>query len=323
MRKKALLFSSLLAVLLAAAYLGTGAFLYNQLSDIEGRCDDKLANRPDQFTDVKGSWDDFQLDYADYYMPAYEVVKFASREPEIAISGWYVEADPQAPAVVIVHGLGSCKFDHTVLMPAGMLWRNGFNVLLIDLRDAGESTYEDGRSAIGNEEYQDLLGGWDWLQREKGIPGEKIGAYGVSLGAATALIAFAQEPELPAVFVDSPFDNLPQIIREELDRESYPQFLYLGGIWMARLVAGDNVLGHNPYEALERAGGRPLYFLHGTGDTRIGVHHTEQLRQRAAAVGANARVWIVTGVEHVEAMAAFPKEYERRLVDFFAGALHK
>ena len=46
-----------------------------------------------------------------------------------------------------------------MLTPAGMLWRNGFNVLLIDLRDTGDSTFQDGRSTIGNEEHRDVLGG--------------------------------------------------------------------------------------------------------------------------------------------------------------------
>ena len=111
-------------------------------------------------------------------------------------------------------------------------------------------------SPWGNEEYLDVLGGWDWLVNEKGIPPERIGMVGNSLGAATTLIAFSQEPALATVFVDSPFDNLPRIIDDELERNSYPKFLTPGGILMARLVAGDNVVEHDPHEAIER-GQRP------------------------------------------------------------------
>jgi len=319
MRKKALISLLALIVVLAVAYLGVGYVLYNQLSDISGGCQNR-QNRPDKFADRGGSWrDDF--DYATYFMPGYESVRFLSREEGVEIAGWYVEVDPGARAVILVHGLGSCKYSHTVLTPAGMLYKAGFNVLMIDVRDAGDSTFEDGRSAVGNEEYQDALGAWDWLVAEKGIPPQQIGLLGESLGAATSLIAFSQEPRLAAVFVDSPFDNLPQIIREELVRNNYPTFLMPGGILLARLVAGDDVLAHDPNEAIERANGRPLFVIHGTGDTRINVRHSYQLQERAEAIGANAAFWFPDGVEHVRTAAAHTAEYEERLVAFFGEAL--
>ena len=63
--------------------------------------------------------------------------------------------------MILVHGLGGCKNAIDVLVPAGMLWRHGFSVLLIDLRNIGESDFVDGRSTAGNVEYQDVLGAWD------------------------------------------------------------------------------------------------------------------------------------------------------------------
>ena len=184
-----------------------------------------------------------------------------------------------------------------------------FSVLVIDVRDAGDSDYEDGLSAIGNEEYLDVLGAFDWLQREKGHTADQIGVLGNSLGAATALIAFAQEPELAAAFVDSPFDNLPQIIREELDREGYPQFLYRSGLIAARL-RGDDINFNNPHDAIDKADGRPIFITHGTGDTRIGVHHTYQLQERAEEQGADIEVWIVEDLDHVKAIGQAADEYE-------------
>ena len=143
------------------------------------------------------------------------------------------------------------------------------------------------------------------------------------MGAASTLIAFAEEPGVAAVFVDSPFDNLPQIIREELVREDYPTFLYYGGIWMARLVAGDDVLAFNPNNAIDRAAGRPIFVVHGTADTRIGVHHSQQLQAHALEVGAPATFWFVDGVDHVKTSAAYPEAYREHLTAFFGEALNK
>ena len=202
-----------------------------------------------------------------------------------------------------------------------MLHRNGFNVLMYDMRDHGESDIEDGRAAIGNEEYQDLLGAWDWLVNEKQFTPDRIGVFGESLGAGTTLIAFGQEPRLAAVFVDSPYSDLPQIIDEELARNHYPLFLAPGGIFMARIIAGDNLIAFSPRDAIMNDAGRPIYIVHGTGDTRIGVHHTRQLAELAQQTGANVEVWIPDDIGHVEAVFALPDEYEQRLVAFFRESL--
>ncbi len=324
MRNKLIVASVVVILLLLAAYLAVGKVLYDQLSDISGRCvESRAANTPAQFGDVSGFWrDDF--DFAAYYMPEYETVRFPSREEGIEIAGWYIESDPSAPTVILVHGLGACKHTVDVLTPAGMLHQAGMNVLLIDVRDAGDSTFEDGRSAIGNEEYQDVLGAWDWLINEKGIPAERIGLLGNSLGSATVLIAFSQEPNVAAVWADSPFDNLPQIIREELARNNYPGFLQPGGIWAARIFSGDNVLAFDPGEAVTVSNGRPMFILHGTADSRINYQHTLQLQERAEAIGAdNVTFWIIDGVEHVAAASANTAEYEQNLITFFSTALDK
>ncbi len=319
MRKALIILLAAASAIFAVGYLAASAFLYQQLADIRGGCERYAANRPDRFADPNGDLPGF--DFSQYHMPSYQEVRFASRDTAIEISGWYVEADPGAPAVIVVHGLGSCKRSYTVLIPAGMLWHAGFNVLLIDVRDAGDSTFEDGRSAIGNEEYRDVLGAWDWLILEKRIPAERIGLLGYSLGAATTLIAFDQEPGVAAVFVDSPFDNLPQIIREELERNNYPVLLTPGGLLAARLLSGDDLLAHDPAGAITAAGDRPIYIVHGSADGRIGVHHSLQLQQRAVAIGAPATFWIVDGVDHVGAITTYPDEYETRLVSFFRQAL--
>lgn len=324
MRNKFIVGFMVVIVLLLGAYLAVGKVLYDQLSDISGRCaDSRAVNTPANFQDVSGYWrDDF--DFSPYFMPEYEAVRFPSRQEGIEIAGWYVEAAPGAPAVILVHGLGACKHTIDVLTPAGMLHNAGFNVLLMDMRDAGDSTYEDGRSAVGNEEYLDVLGAWDWLMAEKGILAEQIGLLGNSLGSATVLIAFSQEPRVAAVWADSPFDNLPQIIREELERNNYPTFLQPGGIWAARIFAGDNIVAFDPGEAVEVNNGRPMFILHGTADTRIDYHHTLQLQDRAQAIEAdNVTFWILDGVEHVQAASAETAEYEQHLITFFDEAINE
>jgi dipeptidyl aminopeptidase/acylaminoacyl peptidase len=203
-----------------------------------------------------------------------------------------------------------------------MLAHNGFNVLMYDMRNHGESDRDNnGRTSIGNKEFQDVLGAWDWLIKTKGYAPERIGLYGVSLGGGTTLMAFGEEPRTAATFVDSPFADLPQIITSELARNNYPSFITPSAILMARLVGGVDLLAHSPKEAIYNDQGRPLYIVHGTGDLRINVGQTRELAALAQRNGTNLTTWIPEGVGHVGAVFVYPNEYEQRLIGFFKSAL--
>jgi dipeptidyl aminopeptidase/acylaminoacyl peptidase len=254
-------------------------------------------------------------------MPTYETVGFPSREAGIEIAGWWIEGDPEAPVVLLVDGLGGCKHSIAVLVPAGMLWRNGYNVLLIDLRDTGGSTFEDGLSAIGNEEYRDVLGAWDWLVEAKGFAPEHIGLFANSLGGAVALYAFSEEPRVAAIVVQSTFGNLQEVIADELRRNGYPAFLVPGVVAMARVTSGDNLSAHDPISAIAKAGSRPVFAMHSPADTRIVCGQTEQLVAAAEAAGVNITVWYPEGCEHVQTPAVHSGAFEQRIVAFYERAL--
>ncbi|MCX6032203.1 MAG: alpha/beta hydrolase [Chloroflexi bacterium] len=308
-----------LVVLLIVAYLGMGYVIYDKLSNVKGSCDEHLANRPDNFA-LHPTWP-AGFDVTPYFMSSYEAVKFPSRQAGIEVAGWWIPADPAAPAVILVDGLGGCKNSIAVLTPAGMLWRNGFNVLLIDLRDTGDSTFQDGRSTIGNEEYRDVLGAWDWLVKEKGFASGKIGLFANSLGGANANYAFSEEPRVAALFLQSTFGNLQQVLAAELTRAGYPTFLAPGALVSGSIVTGVNLFGHNPLDAIRKDAGRPVYIVHTRADTRIAINQSEQLAAAAKAAGVNVTTWFPENGEHVQTPAAYPQEFEQRLVGFFRGAL--
>ena len=318
MKKKLALLVSGLVVLAAVAYLGVSYALYDKLSAVHPDLTN-AANTPAQFHVFDEKFLNF--DTTPYAMPNFERVRLPSRTPGLMLAGWYVPGDPNAPAVVVTHGLGSCKCGGGLLVAAGMLHRHGFNVLLVDLRNHGESDSDGGRTAIGNKEYLDVLGAWDWLPTAKGFPRERIGLYGDSLGAGTTLIAFGEEPRVAAAMVDSPYFDIRQVIDERLTQQHYPTFLAPGGLLMARLVGGVDLLAHSPQEAVTRDAGRPVFVVHGTGDQSINIHHSRDLASLAAQTGANVTTWFPEGVGHVKGDLALPGEYEQRMTGFFGAAL--
>jgi len=318
MKKKFWLILLVTVGVLCALYLAGGYVIYDRLSKVTPGGGEQAGNTPASFKPYK-EWPDF--DTSLYFMPDYQDAQFPSRQSGINLKGWYVPGKSDAPVVIVTHGLSGCKCDPNALTVAGMLHRNGFNVLLFDLREHGQSDIEDGRAAIGNEEFMDVLGAWDWLVNEKKFKPEQIGLFGESMGAGTGLIAFGQEPRLAAIFVDSPYSDLYQIITEELARNNFPTFFAPASILMARLISGDDLLAHSPEDAIRNHLNRPIYIVHGTGDTRISVQHSRHLINLAEQSGANLTSWIPEGVEHVAAEFDFPQEYEQKLVLFFEQAL--
>jgi dipeptidyl aminopeptidase/acylaminoacyl peptidase len=315
--------AAVIATVAIAGYGAASAVVYDTLTKVSGDCPVAWErNDPTNFELLAhdgGPVDDHEdFDTSPYLMPEPEVVTIPSRDAGIEISGWYVPAaSPDAPTVIVVHGLTACKRDHAVLLPAGMLHRNGFAVLLIDLRDHGDSTFEDGRYAAGTEEYRDVLGAWDWLQSAKGAPADRIGLVGISLGAATTLIATGHEPGVAATWEDSSYADLPSIIRDELTRSGYPTFLDVGATTAARLLSGDDLTSYSPLDGVAALDGRPIFITHGDDDERIAVRYGHELAAAAEAAGSHPETWFVPGSGHTEAMLDHPDEYERRLVDFF------
>ncbi|HEX5147546.1 MAG TPA: prolyl oligopeptidase family serine peptidase, partial [Candidatus Limnocylindrales bacterium] len=306
-------------------YAAAGAFVANQVLRVDAMCGGRFADHDPGHWDTDGISAEFALDLdtTPYLMPAFADVTFPSRdERRYTLHAWWVPAaSPTAPVVILVHGQSSCRRDPVLLLPAGMLHRNGFSVLLVDLRDHGDSEVEDGRYANGTEEYLDVLGAWDWLTGTRGIPAGRVGLLGESLGAAVAIIAAGEEPRLAALWEGSSYANYRTIANEELRRLGYPTLLMDAGVLMDRVMTGDDVTSKNPDGEIARMAGRPLFIVHGEADVRINVHHAYDLAAAAAAGGTPVEPWIVPGAHHSEAAFIDPTAYERRLSEFFIAAL--
>jgi dipeptidyl aminopeptidase/acylaminoacyl peptidase len=313
--------------LLLAAYVGLSVVVYNQLSIVQAKCGDHLSEAnftPAAFMQVAS--DEYKpLDTTPYLMPDYTQVSFPSRDKQITVSGFYVKArgvDPAtAPAVIIVHGVNDCKRRAVILTAGGMLSKHGFNVLLIDLRNHGDSTVNSGRMAGGSTEFHDVLGAWDWLVTDKKIPPQKVGLMGFSLGAAISMIAAGEEPRVAAVWEDSGFGSLDKILRSELGRIGMPEMVAPGAVLAGRAISGDNLLAYEPLQEVKKLGGRPIFIVHGDADKRVAVSTAAELAAAINATGGHVTPWITHGTQHIQSIFDYPDTYEEKLAAFFTASL--
>jgi dipeptidyl aminopeptidase/acylaminoacyl peptidase len=315
-----------LLLIIGVGYVAGGVIVYNKISLVEAQCkhyktDDWLQNTPKAFVATGES----EEDLTGYEMSAYQDVSFPSREDNVTIKAWYVPAqgvdEMKAPSVILVHGLNDCKRTPFILMPAGMLNKAGFNVLMIDLRNHGDSQVVDGHYGGGVVEYRDVLGAWDWLVNTKKFAPSTIGLFGTSLGAATVLIAMGEEPRVAAVWEDSSYSDINVTIDAELVRNNFPTALAGAGILMGQVISNRDLTAKSPLEAISKLNNRPLFITHGSADTRLSVQYAYDLAAAAKANGEIIEPWIVEGSEHIRAMFNHTAEYEQKLVAFFKASL--
>jgi dipeptidyl aminopeptidase/acylaminoacyl peptidase len=317
--------AGLVLAVLVGGYALAGSFVYDQVLTVAAHCGGRFGDHDPGHWDTEGISAEFTVDVdpTPYLMPDFEDVTFPSRDARgYRLHAWWIPAGAvDAPAVILVHGQSSCRRDPVLLLPAGMLHRHGFSVLLVDLRDHGDSEVEDGHYANGTEEYLDVLGAWDWLTTVKRLSADRIGLLGESMGAAVATIAAGEEPRLAALWEGSSYASYHAIAIEELHRLGYPEFLLDAGVLIGRLRSGDDVTSKSPDTEIARMAGRPLFIVHGEADGRVNVHHAHDLAAAATASGTPVEPWIVPGAHHSEAAFLEPDDYESRLVEFFRAAI--
>jgi fermentation-respiration switch protein FrsA (DUF1100 family) len=320
--------AAVLAVLLVLAYAGVSYAVFDGLSYAKGGCwESAAANTPDRFT-VDARWGAGLADA--YAMPKPQDVVFNSRDAAAAnvnLAAWWIPAGgtttaAEAPAVVVVHGVKSCRREASVLLAAGMLHKHGYSVFIMDLRNHGDSGFDaDHRIAAGSDEYLDILGGWDWV-RTQGVPASRIGVVGFSLGSGVALVAGGEEPAVQAVWADSSFTQMEKALGYFVkDQTGLPDIVVPGAILWGRLNAIDFVR-FDPITEVGKYQGRSLAFAHGARDKVLPVAMATTMHDAAAAAGAHvADVYVVPNAGHTEEVYADPSGYEARIVAFFGQAL--
>lgn len=300
---------------LLLGYAAASVMVYDKLSQVTVVCS---GGREDP-----ASYTIDNVDTTPYLLPEPAITSFSARDDArvtIAASWFPAPTGLDAPTVVLSHGFTGCRFGPGDLFAAGMLHKHGIAVLMIDLRNHGDSTKVDMRFAGGVVEYRDVLGAWDWL-RAQGVPERRIGLLGFSLGAATTMIAMGQEQRIAAIWADSSYGDIGSAIRDELTRNGYPTILEAGGVVAGKLIGGVDLESHSPLETTTLLHGRPIFLTHGLLDQRINVRYTYELAASVAAHGEVAGLWVVPDAGHTQAIKLHPAEYEQRMSDFFLGAL--
>jgi pimeloyl-ACP methyl ester carboxylesterase len=238
----------------------------------------------------------------------FEEVSFQAAD-RVSLKGWWVGAPQARGTVVLLHGLNRSRIEMVKKVP--FLHARGWNALLFDLRHHGQSGGLV--SSFGYFEKADVHAALALARARSAGP---VVLWGISLGAASAVLAAAEDPGVAGIVCDSTYRSLRDTVGHHLTLArswrwwmrivpSWPvgaEVMY----WIGRRGGFDvdavDVLG-----AAVRLAGRPCLFICNSGDRRMPAEIAFELK---AAAGERARVLVVPGKSHGGAYRDATAAYE-------------
>lgn len=230
------------------------------------------------------------------------------------LRGWLAPGRSGRGAVVLMHGIHSDR--RAMIARARFLTRAGYGVLLFDFHAEGESSGR--RITMGATESADAAAAVAYLRRRS--PGERIGAIGVSMGGAAALLGHVPL-DVNALVLESVYPTIDAAVRDRLTAHLGSFGAALEPLFLAQLGArlGLDARALRPIDhiAAVRA---PLLLMSGTSDQDTHLDEAQALFARAPQPKI---FWPVRGAGHVDLHAYQPSDYERRVLTFFAATFSR
>ena len=230
----------------------------------------------------------------------------------IKLTAWYVRAEDAQGTVVCMHGYhGSPMSDFSLAVR--FFHERGWNVLLPYERAHGES----GGNCLtfGIKERFDCR---DWVtaidRKNDGVL--PIILYGVSMGAATVLMASGTELSENIKFIiadcgyTSPRDEIVHVLKTSYRLPIFPTLAISD--MLARALAGFSLSEYSTLDALNE-NEIPVLFIHGDADTFVPPYMSEQNYE---ACKAPKELLVVHGAPHAVNYALGKKEYEKKIIEY-------
>jgi pimeloyl-ACP methyl ester carboxylesterase len=238
----------------------------------------------------------------------YEDVSFPSSY-KATLRGWWIESEKARGTVVMCHGQnGSMDSD---LPLAAMLHQAGYNVLMFNFRAHGTS--EGKYVTFGVFEKEDLLGAIDFLRREKGI--ERVAVFGLSMGAAVAMIAAALTDKIVVLILDGAFfkfvDTVQVAVRQRGIIPPFDAILAQMAVLGASIHTNTRMYQVSPHLWAKHIENVPALFIHGEDDPFAPLTAINLL---ASDLDGPNEIWVALDCKHREAFRKHPEMYKNQVL---------
>jgi pimeloyl-ACP methyl ester carboxylesterase len=246
----------------------------------------------------------------------YEKADIKTRDG-LTLRGWFIPSPNGAAekrTILMCHGWGDNKGE--LLKVVHFLNdQSGFNLFFFDFRSHGESDGE--MTTMGYYEIVDFDAAMRWLKENKPWAVERLGVFGLSMGAAVTSMAMQDHPELKCAVLESPFTDYQGVVRRwGWNNFKIPYFpLIIVTLWLLRLRVGvKEVTTYSPSRFIAKIAPRPILMIGGEKDDLM----TEpDVRALFAVAKDPKQLWIIPDAVHAKCHQVAGLEYETRVAGFF------
>jgi uncharacterized protein len=235
----------------------------------------------------------------------YQEVEFSSVD-SLTLRGWFLAPTrADGASILFVHGHGGNRNDFDDW--AESFTTEGYGLLLFDLRAQGES--DGDYITMGVNEAGDVVQAYNFLISQEGVNPERIGIFGHSMGAATAILATAQIPQTRVLVASAPYTSIRNLLNDRIPTTVGIPALFFPDM----IVAMSSSLSKTDYNqasplAVINDIHQPVLFMAGAIDATIPPNHSGILY---AAANEPKELYIIEGANHNDM-------FDTRLADFLA-----
>jgi len=228
----------------------------------------------------------------------------------LTLRGWWMAGQPGFPAIIFCHGLNRSRLE--LMERAGEAHRRGFSILLFDLRNHGES--DRAHTTLGILESQDVEAASQFVRMK--VPGQSQFLWGVSMGAATALLAVRDYGGFAGVVSDSAFPSFRETIEHHVRLLfRIPAFPVANMIvWLTGVRMHIDPDSGNVETAVRKFGNVPVLFIAGGADRRMPPGVAKRLYD--ANQSPLKKLIVVPGAGHGEAFSTNREQYLEAVFSF-------
>ena len=232
----------------------------------------------------------------------------------LTLYGKYYEQAKNLPIEIMMHGYrGTAERD--LCGGVQRCFLSGRNALVVSHRASGKSG--GNVLSFGINESKDCLRWVDFLIEKFGSD-VKILLTGISMGAATALIAAGMElpKNVVGVIADCGYNSARDIIKKTIREMRLPSGLLYPFVKLGARLYGKFDLEESSPETAVKNCKIPVFFIHGEADDFVPC---EMSKINYEACGSKKRLYIVKGAGHGLGYPVEREGYVNALKEFFGG----
>ncbi|MDP6506216.1 MAG: alpha/beta fold hydrolase [Planctomycetota bacterium] len=230
----------------------------------------------------------------------------------IPLVGIWVPTPDEKAAVILCHGRGSGKGQFLDMGQIRFLFENGYSSFAFDFRATGESGGK--HCTLGALEKLDLTAAISEVRKLTKSP---IILWGISMGAATAILVGAEDPDIALIIAESSYESFDGTV-EHHHRLNFrlPRWPMTPlACWITEWRTGCDIQDADMTKAAANLGDTPLLQVHCEKDIRT----TEEIEKRIFEEVKGPKEFLtIPHAEHGKAFEAGGQAYRAKILSYLS-----